>query len=798
MGMIADLFVKLGLKSEEFNKGLDTAKQKTNSFGDGIKKIGGIIAGAFAVGAIINFAKSSVLAYDESEKAATRLLTALKGNKEITQSLIQLAAEKQKTTLFEDDETINAMSLVAAFVKEEIQIKKLIPLIQDFASAKSIDLASAANIVGKSIGSSTNALGRYGVEISGAAGSTQRFESAMSGLSARFEGQASALAKVGLGPLKILENAWEDVKEKIGGAIVESEAFKRAVSNITIFVNSDGLDNAIKSFSDFAYIFSRPDAEAMSFWQSFTALLRVTGEAGSRRIAADMVKLARLKTSLGLTATLEEEKAYANTAKRAKADADVEFLMLIRNAKKKEDFISILDKEQSKLSTLKVPFGVRSTGADEFMKQGEKVMKLKELIQNWKPSSKDNTVTKALTDAEVYKLRLENLTTAATDAKKALEMATPTSDIVKLGKDYDDATKSLKDFIEQTNTAKFDQLTLNYNNAIEAMNKPMGGRSLTELSTSLEKAKFKLEEFVKASSDKDLKKKFYDEQIKGIDSYVNEQGNILKENYISGVQNKEEYEVEMLRLSITGYEMDKAEALKYGQDITKIDAQILDARLRLKESGLELMKGKTVISAEYNPVTGKDKQGNISKDELRVPAAMSEGNSALIAGMEREQAAFVDFKNNFNQLIASGMAELTTTFGEGIGALMSGDMNIGEFGQNLLATIGRFMVQFGQLLIAYAIAASGLEEAIKTPGAWPIALAAGIALVAIGSSLSKMGKSGVGGPSTGGGSAASGYAFSTGQSSASNAWNGNVVFELHGNTLQGVLNNQDRRNKQFK
>jgi hypothetical protein len=61
MAKLADLFVKLGLKSTEFNRGIDKAQKKTNTFGKGVSKIGGLIAGAFAVGAIINFGKELVM-----------------------------------------------------------------------------------------------------------------------------------------------------------------------------------------------------------------------------------------------------------------------------------------------------------------------------------------------------------------------------------------------------------------------------------------------------------------------------------------------------------------------------------------------------------------------------------------------------------------------------------------------------------------------------------------------------------------------------------------------------------------
>lgn len=276
MGMIADLFVKLGFKSDEFNKGIDGAKTKTDQFSSGLKKIGGAIAGAFAVEKIFEFSKSSVFAFDESAKSATRLLTALKGNKAEQEAIMDLAAQRQKTTLYEDDETINAMSLVAAFVKEESQLKSLLPLIQDFAAAKSIDMATAANVVGKSIGSNTNALSRYGIEIHGAAGSTERFDSAMKGLNERFGGQAQAIAGVGVGALTIIANKWGDIKEEIGRVIVESQTWKDLISNIKVGVDKDNFKSGLKDLEDILYVWN---TKQLSIWQKLGVLIGKNGNA---------------------------------------------------------------------------------------------------------------------------------------------------------------------------------------------------------------------------------------------------------------------------------------------------------------------------------------------------------------------------------------------------------------------------------------------------------------------------------------------------------------------------------------
>ena len=117
----------LGLDKRGFEKGLDESKKKTNAFSGALKKIAGAAAAAFAVKKVLDFGKASVNAANIQLQAETQLLTALKGREDVQQELIKQAQDLQKTTLFGDEETIRAQSLIAAFVKEKDQIKEVIP-----------------------------------------------------------------------------------------------------------------------------------------------------------------------------------------------------------------------------------------------------------------------------------------------------------------------------------------------------------------------------------------------------------------------------------------------------------------------------------------------------------------------------------------------------------------------------------------------------------------------------------------------------------------------------------------------
>lgn len=183
-----------------------------------------------------------------------------------------------------------------------------------------------------------------------------------------------------------------------------------------------------------------------------------------------------------------------------------------------------------------------------------------------------------------------------------------------------------------------------------------------------------------------------------------------------------------------------------------------------------------------------------------VTSQMTSGDAMMAAGMARKKEQITQFNQDLNALIASGMQAAAVTFGVGIGNLMTGDMNIGEFGLSLLSAVAGFMVQFGEQMIALATANAVLALTMANPLSWPLMLAAGIAVVAAGTALANVSKKGMSGGSSGGGgsSAASGYSNQQENSTAAQALSGNVSFEVRGDKLVGVLNNVDRRNQNFK
>jgi archaellum component FlaC len=84
-----------------------------------------------------------------------------------------------------------------------------------------------------------------------------------------------------------------------------------------------------------------------------------------------------------------------------------------------------------------------------------------------------------------------------------------------------------------------------------------------------------------------------------------------------------------------------------------------------------------------------------------------------------------------------------TQFGEFLGTVISGgDMTVKDFGRGLLDSLGKFMGQFGEAMIAMGIAQVMLDIAIKSFNP-ALAIIGGVALVAAGAAISNLSQKGI-------------------------------------------------------
>ncbi len=230
----------INVKEKGAKKAEKNVKGLTKSLG-GLKSQAMMAAGAFlGGGALIAGIKGAVDAFGEQELAEKKLEASLGRT---SQALLDQAAALQQVSNFGDETIISAQALIAAFVDDEEQIKKATQATLDLAAAKGMDLNAAADLVSKTLGSSTNAMSRYGIEVEGAVGSTERLDSLTGNIADKFGGQAFAQSETLTGSIKGMQDAAGDTAEAIGELLAPaidkiSTAFKGAAENATSFIKS--------------------------------------------------------------------------------------------------------------------------------------------------------------------------------------------------------------------------------------------------------------------------------------------------------------------------------------------------------------------------------------------------------------------------------------------------------------------------------------------------------------------------------------------------------------------------------
>ena len=175
--------------------------------------------------------------FGEQEKAILKLNNALGFN---TIKLQEQASALQDVTGVGDEVIIQSQAVLASFVRNEDAVSNLTVATLDLSAALGIDLNSSANLIGKTIGSTTNSLSRYGISVTGAANSTERIESLVENVNILFGDTAKVAGSATVGALNKLSASLGDMMEKLGELLV-SIGFVTAIDVLTFSFKTLGL-----------------------------------------------------------------------------------------------------------------------------------------------------------------------------------------------------------------------------------------------------------------------------------------------------------------------------------------------------------------------------------------------------------------------------------------------------------------------------------------------------------------------------------------------------------------------------
>ena len=174
------------------------------------------------------------------------------------------------------------------------------------------------------------------------------------------------------------------------------------------------------------------------------------------------------------------------------------------------------------------------------------------------------------------------------------------------------------------------------------------------------------------------------------------------------------------------------------------------------------------------------------------------GDFQLSIGIKADTDKIVDLTNEVNSIISSGVTTSAELIGDLVGTLAGGGDAWGDFKNAALSSFGDMAIAIGKIAISTGLATSGIQAALKT-GQWYLAVAAGAALVALGtavkSSLSAVASGDY--SAAGGGYSTSSYSSGGGGDYETRDINIQVSGTLtaDGDKLQAVLNSS--KNKSY-
>lgn len=352
--------IRIDIASEFKDKGFKQADKATTSLQRNLQHLGKTLVGVLSVREIYQFGKASVKAFEEDERAATRLTQTL-GN-------LGLAFEDSRVKAFLSDlESASGVlddSLRPAFESllrttgSVTKAQELLGLSLDVAAGSGYDVTAVAADLSKAYVGNTRSLAKYNTGLSRAELQTAAFADVQALLTKQFAGQNAAYLDTYSGKVAILNVAYANMQETIGKGLVDAFQILSGDSGISggtkamdgfadsVADTTRGIANLIAAFTDLrnygttVFEFFK-NVDPFAPWSAITQMGKV--------------KPAPFKTPMSISSSTDAQvkidraraKAEADAAKRAK-----ELLALTKKQVKTQEALNKKKKEEGILGDI--------------------------------------------------------------------------------------------------------------------------------------------------------------------------------------------------------------------------------------------------------------------------------------------------------------------------------------------------------------------------------------------------------------------------------------------------------------
>lgn len=231
-------------------KAFKQAESATDKLTKSAKNLGKTLGVSLGTAAILGYAKASVKAAADDQKAQKQLALALKnvGLERDAASAESYIQRLQSEFGIIDDKLRPAYQKLAIATRSSAETQKLLSLSLDISAATGKDLEAVTGALSKAYLGSNTALSKLGVGISKADLKTKSFNDITDQLAQTFKGAATESANTFAGSLAKLGVASQNVKEIIGTGIID--ALKTLGENTSVSDLATDMESVATSIAD--------------------------------------------------------------------------------------------------------------------------------------------------------------------------------------------------------------------------------------------------------------------------------------------------------------------------------------------------------------------------------------------------------------------------------------------------------------------------------------------------------------------------------------------------------------------
>jgi hypothetical protein len=239
--MAVDPQVVVNIASEfTGKKAFNQAETATTKLEKGVKSLAKSFGLAFSVGAVVQFARVSIKAFNDQQKEIAQLTSALNSLNQGFRftEVNQFLDKMEDVTKVGGDKLVPAFSQLARVTEDVDKAQKLLGISLDISAGTGRDLTSVTAAISRAMSGNTAALGRLNVGLDKNLLAYGELDDILDILEGKFKGSAARAVDTFEGRMKTLTIESDRAKETIGAGLVDA---------ITILGGTNGIDTAADS-----------------------------------------------------------------------------------------------------------------------------------------------------------------------------------------------------------------------------------------------------------------------------------------------------------------------------------------------------------------------------------------------------------------------------------------------------------------------------------------------------------------------------------------------------------------------